>query len=350
MLFAAKKFQLQGLSDLCFKFLEAEMNTDNVCRIMEQAHIYSESVLYDKCLRFINFHGNEVLTKPTFGELCSECVDKIIRPNDLNADEDKVFEGCMIWANAECRKNKKQPTDEVRREMLGELLYLIRFPTMDIAYFTHKVSLGNVLTHDETLSIFQYFHGEVQQLPNRFNKKPRNRVPDKTRNILEPVKIPDHIQSINHPSISRVVRFPSCSGEWKQNGPPDAISFTVSRSVVLYGIQIYGTSRGKDTLSVIVCIYDDMKEEVRKTDATIYTNTSKHTYDVYLTEPIRIPSRRVFTVMVLLKGGPTRKGVDGESVKKEDGITFEFFASNKSSNGTDVTVGQIPGLLFSLSQ
>ena len=349
MLYAAKKFQLQGLSNLCFSFLEAEMNTDNVCRIMEQAHIYSENALYDKCLRFINLNGNEVLTKPAFGELCTECVQKIIQPSDLNADEDKVYEGCIIWANAECRKDKKQPTDENRRAMLGDLLFLIRFPTMDITYFTHKVSLGNILTHDETLSIFQYFHGEVQQLPNRFNKKPRNRVAINAKDKLQDlVTLPDR-RSPNYGSIARVTRFGSCSGEWKQNGPADAISFTVSRSVILYGIQIYGTARGQEMFTVKVYIYDDTKEEIRKTDATIYTNTSKQKYDVYLSEPVRIPSKRVFTILVLIKGGPTRKGIDGESVKKENGVTFEFISSNKSSNGTDTTVGQIPGLLFSLA-
>ena len=352
MLFAAKKFELRGLSDLCFKYLDAQMNTDNVCRIMEQAHIYNESNLYDKCVRFINANGNEVLVKPGFGDLCPECVEKIIRPNELVADEDKVFQGCMIWAGAECRRHKKQPSDENKRDMLGDLLYLIRFPTMDIAYFTHKVSMGNVLTHDETLSIFQYFHGEVQQLPNRFNKKPRNRAPQPKRELqaIEPVRLSDYTKSNNNLSISRVTRFPSCNGEWKQNGPPDAISFCASRTIVLYGIQIYGAARGKEMYPIKVYIYDDTKEAVRKNDATIYTDTSKQKYDVYLSEPIRVPAKRVFTIMILLKGGPSRKGVDGESTKIEDGVSFEFSASNKSSNGTDVTVGQIPGLLFTLSQ
>ena len=333
------------------------MDTDNVCRVMEQAHIYNENGLYDKCLRFINANGNEVLTKPAFGELCPECVEKIIRPNELNADEDKVFEGCMIWANAECRRNRKQPNDGSRREMLGDLLYLIRFPAMDISYFTHKVSLGSVLTHDETLSIFQYFHGEVQQLPNRFNKRPRNRVPDrvpaqrnKDKEATEPVKLADYRKVPNSEHISRVSRFPAYSGEWKQNGPPDAISFVASRTIILYGIQIYGAARGQEMCPVRLLIYDDTKEEVRKTDATIYTTTSKYIYDVYLSEPIRVPARRTFTAMVIMKGGATRKGVDGETVKVKDGVSFEFSASNKSSNGTDVTVGQIPGLLFTVSQ
>lgn len=350
MLFAAKKFDLQGLSDLCFKYLDAEMNTDNVCRVMEQAHIYNENGLYDKCLRFVSANGNEVIVKPAFGELCPECVEKIIRQNDLNADEDKVYEGCIIWANAECRRQKKQPNDETRRDMLGDLLYLIRFPTMDIAYFTHKVSLGNVLTNDETLSIFQYFHGEVQQLPNRFNKKPRHRIAQKNREPAEPVKISDYRKTPSKERILRVARFSSCNGEWKQNGPPDAISFSVSRTIILYGVQIYGTARGQEMYTVKLFIYDDLKEEVRKTDATIYTNSSKQKYDVYLSEPVRVPPRRNFTAVVLMKGGPTRKGADGEAVRIEEGVTFDFSASNKSSNGTDVNVGQIPGLLFTVSQ
>lgn len=348
MLFAAKKFQLMGLSNLCFQYLDAEMHDDTVAKIMEQAHIYNEANLYEKCVRFIFANGNAVLKKQSFSELCSDCVARIIKSDDLRADEEAVFEGCIAWANAECRRRKKQPTDANKRSALGNLLYLIRFPVMDVTYFTQKVSLGSILTHDETLSIFQYFHGEEQQLPNRFSRNERNRIPRNVTENVEPVMLSNTPRS---PNMSRVHRFTTTDGQWKQNGPPDAISFTVSQPIVLYGMEVYGVAYGKETYTIKIVVYDDItREEVRKNDASVFTNTIRSCYEVYLARPLRIPARRVFTVMISMKGTPTHKGVDGEKVLIVDGVTFEFSESNRSSNGTDVTVGQIPGLLFSKVQ
>ena len=348
MLYAAKKFQLAGLSHLCFQYLDAEMHDETVAKIMEQAHIYNETTLYDKCLRYIFANGDSVLRKATISELCPECMARIVKADDLRAEEEAVFEGCMTWANAECRRQKKQPSDESRRAVLGKLLYHIRFPIMDVTYFTQKVSLGNLLTHDETLSIFQYFHGEEQQLPNRFSRNERNRLPRNITENVEPVMLSNSTRSTN---MSRVQRFITIDGQWKQNGPPDAISFTVSQPIILYGVEMYGVSYGKETYAVKILIYDDItREEVRKNDANVFTNTIRTTYEVYLARPLRIPPRRVFTVMVVVKGSPTHKGVDGEKVHIVEGVTFEFSDSNRSSNGTDATVGQIPGLLFSKTQ
>lgn len=323
------------------------MHDETVAKIMEQAHLYNETNLYEKCVRFIFANGDSVLRKPSFSELCPDCVERIIKSDELRANEEAVFEGCIIWANAECRRQKKQPTDENRRAVLGKLLYLIRFPIMDVTYFTQKVSLGNILSHDETLSIFQYFHGEEQQLPNRFSRNERNRVP---RNIAENHE-PIMLSNRRSPNMSRVRRFGGIDGQWKQNGPPDAISFSCSQPIILYGVEVYGVAYGQETYPVKMLVFDDItREEVRKNEANIFTNTVKRSYEVHLARPIRVPSKRVFTMVILMRGSPTHKGVDGERVVIADGVTFEFSESNRSSNGTDVTVGQIPGLLFTKTQ
>ena len=348
MLHAAKKFQLKGLIDVCFKYLDAEIHDESVPKILELAHIYNESALYEKCLRYIYNNGDEVLTKSTVGDFCAECLDKVLKADELCAGEDSVFEGSMKWADAECRRRKLNVTDESRRQVLGKLLYLIRFPIMDVTYFTQKVSLGNLLSHDETLSIFQFFHGEEQQLPNRFSKNERTRLRKAPRDInSHDVEDSLALSSGHSPNVSCVRRFLITDGQWKQNGPPDAISFSVNYPIILYGVELFGCAKGQDTYNVKIMAFDDInRQEIRKNDASIFTNMTKAYYAIKLLRPLRIPPRRVYTIVVSMKGSPTYKGIDGEAVQEADGVTFEFSASNRSSNGTDITVGQIPGILF----
>lgn len=375
MLYVAKKFSLGGLSSLCFSFLDSEMCVDNVCKILEQAHIYNESSLHNKCLGFILSHGWEVIKTPAFNELCPDCLALVIKSDDLKSSEEDVFEAVVSWATNECRHQKLQPTDETRRQVLGPLLYLIRFPVMDVVYFTQKVSFRELLSNDEAVSIFQYYHGEDQQLPNRFNRNERNRLPstkpltekpgkyrnmnnsNRNREVLRVtpqqrprVNTPVMLASSWSPNMSKVCRFRTFDGQWKQNGPPDAISFICSSPIVLYGVEVYGSAGARETYNIKLSVFDDLKEEVRKNDGRITTDTIRNTYEVMLLRPVRVPPSRLFTVVVAMKGSPSHKGVDGQSLHVVDGVTFEFSDSNRSSNGTDVTVGQIPALLFNTTQ
>lgn len=348
------------------------MSNSNVCKIMEQAHIYSESNLYDKCLNFIFVNGADVIRTHAFNDLCEECVGAIVRSDELQAQEELIFEAMIVWSTSGCRRRKMSPTDVNRRTALGPLLYLIRFPTMTVTYFTQKVSFRDILSHDEAVSIYQYFHGEDRKLSKLFNKNERNRLKSKSRptekksNVRQKEYIPLVLEvsprrrmgikpyiplpSPNSPNISRAARFRTYDGHWKQNGPPDAISFSCSYPIVLYGIEVFGAAKGAETYNITMYLYDDMKEEVRKNDSRITTEHIRRTYDIIYSRPIRVPPNRVFTVLVELKGSPTNKGVDGSANHVVDGVTFEFSSSNRSSNGTDVTVGQIPSLLFSKTE
>ena len=376
MLYVAKRFALGGLSTLCFAFLDSEMSVENVCKILEQAHIYNESGLHNKCLGFILNHGWEVVKTPAFSELCMDCLGHIVKSDDLKSSEEDVYEAVIGWSTNECRRQKLQPTDENRRQILGPLLYFIRFPVMDVVYFTQKVSFREILSNDEAVSIFQYFHGEEQQLPNRFNRNERNRLPStkpltertaqyrgttkRNREVLRvsprqrqqqrEISTPVMLGAPWSPNMSKVCRFRTYDGQWKQNGPPDAISFVCSNPIVLYGVEIYGSACGRETYNIKLAVFDDLKQEVRKNDGRITTDNIRKTYEVTLLRPIRIPPSRIFTVMMSIKGSPTHKGVDGQSLQVVDGVTFEFSDSNRSSNGTGVTVGQIPALLFNTTQ
>lgn len=383
LLYASKRFHLKGLLDACIEFLDSKISVEDVCKILEQAHTYNETKLFEKCLKFILLNAADVLKTRAFSEVCPDCLKKIISSNDLKADEEVIFEATMEWATNECRRKRMTATDENRRQVLGNLLYLIRFPTMDVTYFTHRVSMRDILSDDEAVSVFQYFHGEERELSRKFNRNERNRIKSKKSYMVdsnsnpglgnfEPMTTAQFVESRRTmrisptvrfaspvkqktplvlsipkgPNISRVARFASYDGKWKQNGPPDAISFTCSSHIVLYGVEMYGACSGAETYKVKIYLYDDMKEEVCRNEVVVNTDSYRTTCDVMFPRKVRVPPRRVFTVVVAIKGSPCHKGIDGRAFRERDGVTFEFINSNRSSNGTDVNVGQIPALIF----
>jgi hypothetical protein len=56
-------------------------------------------------------------------------------------------------------KKDLEASDHDIRDMLGSLLYLIRFPSMDQDFFTTEVSTREILNKDEMLSVYRSFNG-----------------------------------------------------------------------------------------------------------------------------------------------------------------------------------------------
>lgn len=373
----------------CFEFLLSEVSSDNVCNILEIAHTYSERYIYERCLRFIYVNAVDVLKVANFRELCRECVREIVSSDDLLAEESQVYDALINWANRACTRNSRrlQLTDEIRREVLDDLLFCVRFPFMDVNVFTQRISKQNVLQADEKISLFQYFHGEVNTLPQRFNRKGRRkytinkeimRRADFTNYHMEkllasqkhqrnnrqsilPIEDPDknhkrerqlsyenmYTDMYTDPEqpILRVTRYKGRSGPWNLYSP-DAISFKCSSTIILRGVQVFGPYKGTDYYSVTLTLFDEFRNEIRKEEINIFTDKAK-VYDVLLLEPTRVPKERIFTVQVVMKGKPTIHGTRGVPVVVSEDVQFEFINSNRSTNGTDVTIGQIPALLFS---
>ncbi|KAK3608456.1 hypothetical protein CHS0354_035460 [Potamilus streckersoni] len=357
ILYAAKKFNLKGVIDEALSYLQGEMYSENVCRILEVVHEHEENTVYNRCLKFIHVNAVDVLTTRGFTELCSTCVENVMKPDNLRADEILIFEALLRWADAECARQKIQPDDKNRRTVLGDLVFVIRFPIMDINYFTERLSTSKLLTTDEKLSLYQYYHGKYNpMLLKHFNTNSRisnHHIPvpavdQNKKTFVEPnhMAVPNQTFSGDF-SIQRLHRFDDTSGEWRNIGT-DAISFKCSKSIYLHGAIIFGPARAEDTYKVALSVTDDMKKLLGKNLLTISTNVHHRSYDVTLPSAIRVQSNAVITVEILISGGASYRGVKGKDTVDVDGIQFVFINSNRSSSGTDITMGQIPGLLFSL--
>ncbi|XP_045197394.2 BTB/POZ domain-containing protein 6-like [Mercenaria mercenaria] len=355
------------LKTSCFSFLLSAMNADNVCVTLEHAHTYCERSVYDRCMQFIFVNAVDVLKSPKFEELCRECVEDIVKSDDLNAKEFLIFEALTLWASRKCSQKRLQPTDVNKRKALGKLIFHIRFATMDVLEFTQKISHSEILNREEKISLFQFFHGETHTLPSQFNKRNRHEYvvnqdlitralgKGKTKEYLPdilpqsgfPVIPYTHTENYEayHP-ITRVIRFQGVEKNCQMGGP-DAIGFRVSMPIILRGVQMFGPSTGQDSYHVDVVVYDCHEDVVRHEKKTIISGKSIQVYNIILSSPVQVPAGRTFTVQLTIRGKPTYRGINGLDFVVKDGVSFQFFKSDRSWNGTDTTIGQIPTILFS---
>lgn len=79
----------------------------------------------------------------------------ILKSDDLDCAEDNVCEFSFQWITARCIEKGLEPNGKNLREVANNLLILVRFPVVDMKYFSNNVVKTGILTSDETISVYQ---------------------------------------------------------------------------------------------------------------------------------------------------------------------------------------------------
>lgn len=172
VLYTAKKYAVNNLVHKCLIFLSNGRTCDNICLIFEQAHLYDEKDLRNNSLIYILENAKEVFGSSSFLQLCPVCLQQIIAHDDLQADEKLVCSAVIKWAECQCKKQNIANTGENIRLVLGDNLFLVRFPLLGQSYFTNVSSEVDYLTDGEKVELFKYFYKSGSDC-RKFNSKPR---------------------------------------------------------------------------------------------------------------------------------------------------------------------------------
>jgi hypothetical protein len=75
----------------------------------------------------------------------------------LSTSEIEVFKAVVLWAEEQCKKNNITCEGENKRNILGDMFYKLRIPTMTLRQYSNTVVTSDLLTEQEQLQLFKYF-------------------------------------------------------------------------------------------------------------------------------------------------------------------------------------------------
>ncbi|XP_053373276.1 BTB/POZ domain-containing protein 6-like [Mercenaria mercenaria] len=329
LLYSAKKYESNRLAEKCKAYLNTQLSIDNVCVILQHAHKFDEGELDEKCLEFVLENGDDVIKSDGFSSLSKAVLQKIIESDKLKADELNIYDACKRWALQQCEKksDKREILPADLRAKLGDLIYLIRFPTMSIDVFSKHVSKDHILTAEENVSVFQSIaEGSSDNNKYSFCSAKRNVWASKERITITRCKL-------------------NKTRQWAQGGCPDVIDFRVSHQARLLGVSLFsprtaGTLVGKLSLQCCSSILTS------KSDLKISFQESKYSEEVLFDNPQIVEPEKVYSIYAELKGPNTYRGQDGLAKASSGSLCVSFFSSEKSTNNTNVTNGQFYYLIF----
>jgi len=139
------------------------VTAETACRLFEDGRKLFNEARFG--LKFIEENSAEVFESDGFESLSRECLQTLLRSNQLALGEVDVFEAVNRWIEAELKRQSKESTPANRRAVIGDTIDLIRFPEMTMAEIVTKVQPTGLLTSEELLGLFTYLGASQSSRP-----------------------------------------------------------------------------------------------------------------------------------------------------------------------------------------
>ena len=324
-LYAAKKYIMPHLAGACVEYLVTNVEASNACLLLGHSRLFDEPELMQRCLGVIDSQSEEVLQSDSFTGVDYKTLEQILIRDTLCVEETIVYAAACRWAEAECTRQGRDISPQQCREVLGDALYLLRFPTMTLDDFANGAAQSELLSYQEIADLFLYHTSK---------HKPKLRFPTTRRKGR----------------VRCCRRFQTTKGSWGYyTGDPDSIQFSVDKAITVVGIGLYGSCRKNEEYQAGISLMHNGTLLIKE-QHTIVCDGSTKTVHVLFDYPMQIEAHTNYTLALFVKNENSgHHGVGGMSTVNCGNVKFTFTHSPESTNYTDVEMGQIPEILFRLA-
>lgn len=358
------------LIERVFDYISNNITLKNAVTIAEISHEYKCKRASSKAINFITHNANQMLPDTSFTRLCLHCVERVVKSEDIYASEMTIYFALQSWAAQECVRLQLTPTTENLRQVLGAVLYCVRFPVINFQLINRDFNIFKALSEDERKTLYKYHTGKVQILPHYFNNThrkfhelnrqippsidtpPLSRATGTSETSSEACKTPSTASSKSsaawsymsgesverEPIFNKVMRFKRMSGPWTMRAP-ETLSFKASRTIILGGIMMFASYGTDEALKVEVTV--NKGDEILFQQKSAVKSSDKKPKELFFKDTVTISPNVTYVIRVSVETKPTYLGVDGVRHVEVNATKFTFI-----DKGNDISRGQIPGLLF----
>ncbi|XP_021965514.1 BTB/POZ domain-containing protein 6 isoform X2 [Folsomia candida] len=370
----AKKYIVPHLIEKCSDILMSELKPENIFQVHNYADFFDLPKLGGACLRFIDRECEAIVQTEEFTLLSAEILTSFLIRDGLNMTELEIFKAVLRWAELECERNNIEPTDSNLRGAIGENLFLVRFPTMTPEEFATEVAPRNILTAEESRSIFIFMCAGYH---NKMNPAFIPRFPIKKRGFYPQQYL-----------VSRFSGEPVAHSLNYRSGEIYTYRFNIKsdRQIFLKGVNIFSIKCGVNAqygdqrrFNGAVYLYEcdaavgdrDLAtgEKARKQftrdgslESEFETTSGSRFFPVLFDNEVRIPPNQMITVCAVVSVASsnyqqqplnTFMGTDEQtevSVRCAENleVNFTFSNCNGETSVGKYTQSQIPEIIFSL--
>jgi len=321
-MYGSEKYMLHVIKDKCSHYLQSSLDEERACLVLQTAHDFHLDDLRTNALKFILNIGEPCLESKSFLSLSPECLRLVIESDDLKCKEEIIYQKIIEWSTKRCHDQNLTVNDENIRQVLGDLLYLVRFPIMEPKYFTENVSKKSLLTLDEIVKVYQ-----------SLDDKEIGVFPTKWRNIEHT----EHMVCLRCDTNN--------SGQWIPGQLGDSLDFTTNLDCIIIGINVFGsyTCSGKHIISLTIL---KSPRVLRSIKTVLYSEKGHEMYPVMFDKPLLVKKNTRYTIRLEMKGPKAFTGKSYKEIVALNELFVTFLRNLYPLNKTSEIQGQIPGIII----
>eukprot|EP00112_Aurelia_sp_Birch-Aquarium-sp1_P001378 Seg1147.4 transcript_id=Seg1147.4/GoldUCD/mRNA.D3Y31 product="BTB/POZ domain-containing protein 6" protein_id=Seg1147.4/GoldUCD/D3Y31 len=328
---ASKKYLLPSLTKKCSDFLQENINTENALIALRQSLFFEEKNVVEKCLKAIGRHAVQIVVQRAFLELDKKTLIEILKCDDLVIPEIDLFLAAEKWSTHKLIEDGREICPESKREVLGDALYLLRFPTMLSKEFCKHCLYSGLLAQQESNDLLHILCLDKEdQNDGVFDRIPFPKEPRKKNKIVQ----------IDRLSAGRVR---ACRA--RANG---AVDFTVNRTAWLLGFSVFGSLSTTQVTDVIIIKDHDKGRTGLKPSFTIAPSRSDYLLYVKLSQKIQIRSKEKTNLSIRMNGRATKYGSYSCTEYGSDGLVCNFIGATNGETEGNAIQGQFPHFVFQI--
>ena len=337
VLYLANKYIVPSLADKCADYLQDNLEASNVFSILPYAQKFEDKDLEDRCWEVIEMHTEEAVTSDEFFTLERSLVEFVVKRECLRVKEVELFKAVDHWAITESERQDTRLIGKEKRRVIGEeIVKAIRFPLMSQKEFISVVPNCNILTEQEIVDMIKHYNNLLTS-PLQFSESPRANA---------------------RVRFGECHRFHSYKRGWGySHGERERLFVTTNKQIWLHGVQHFGFKACSYKVSLE--IHDATNGSCIGNQSGWHNSEGKHYngyeyfgFDMMFENPVCLKRsmRNCYEIVSLITGNDSWYGDEGKVTVNCRGVQFTFNDAQNISenNGTSVSSGQFPSLLFSL--
>ena len=173
LVYLSKHYNIPNLEMICISYAVDRVCPENLSHVLDVSLKLNLHQLAGVCKQMLSENCQKMIRDGQFSGISYETLKYIIQLDDLMVSETELALAVLQWCQEEVTR-KPQIQDEATgdmkrstvRNVIGDSLYLIRFPCMDEAVFAAKIAHSGLLSLKEVRDVFCYFCYKRMQKSN----------------------------------------------------------------------------------------------------------------------------------------------------------------------------------------
>ena len=167
MMYLSKHYEVPALEEICSSFVLERVCRENASDILDFALKLEKPDIEAACKQILARHCNDMINNGSFSKISHETLRYFLEQNSLPVSETELALAVLKWCQEEVTRKVHTPDSDKEdgkkadrrtiRSVIGDSLYLVRFPCMDEGVFAAKIAYSNLLSLKEVRDVFSYF-------------------------------------------------------------------------------------------------------------------------------------------------------------------------------------------------